>query len=129
MTQSEANAYCNGLTLAGADWHLPTLDEWLALAKGCDGTSGDPKDASFQSTCEWDDAGSWTDCGPCPIDEGPGNGCYWPAGMGQCLKELPWYYWSSTDYPFSMYFSGFDNYTYFATPDTDFAVRCATEKP
>lgn len=128
LSQADAISYCNNLTLAGASWHLPSIEEWLALAKGCDGVSGDPEDAAFQSTCEWDGA-NFNECQSCPIGEGPGNGCYWPAGMGACLSEAPWYYWSSTVAPLSLYFSGFDNYVYFAGTDAAFAVRCATDKP
>lgn len=132
MSQPDAIAYCDTLTLTGANWHLPTIEEWLALAKGCDGSTsnGTPKDADFQSTCEWNaEEATWYDCQSCPIDEGPGNGCYWPAGMGACDSEPDWRYWSSTATPFSLYFSGLDNYIYFTSTTTLFGVRCATDKP
>ena len=126
MSQPDAIAYCESLTLAGASWHLPAIDEWLALAKGCDGTTseGTPKDEDFQSTCEWDGNTDFLDCQSCPVGEGPGNGCYWPAGMGQCLSS----YWSST-YTLPLYFSPTSNYAYFTGTDTTLAFRCATDKP
>ena len=110
--------------------HGPSIEEWLALAKGCDGTTGTPEDASFQSTCEWDGV-SLIDCSACESGEGPGNGCYWPAGMGACLSESPYDYWSSTDlgpgYP--LYFTPLSSYVYFRGAEDLLAVRCVTDKP
>jgi len=127
MSQPDAISYCNNLTLAGASWHLPSIEEWLALAKGCDGVTRTPEDASFQSTCEYDGV-NFNDCQSCPAEEGPGNGCYWPAGMGACRSEIPDEYWSST-VTLPLYFQPASNYIYFSGADSLFAVRCATDKP
>lgn len=129
-SQADAIAYCENLTLAGATWHLPTIEEWLALAKGCDGTTnqGTPMDEDFQSTCEWYD-GNFINCQSCPWSEGPGsNGCYWPPEMGDCLSESPYDYWSST-VTLPLYFSPISNYAYFRGDGDLLPVRCATDKP
>ena len=133
-SHAEAIAYCDGLTLAGANWHLPTIEEWLAVAKGCDGVTQTSEDADFQSTCEWADE-NFQACSPCELGEGPGsNGCYWPPGMGACRSESPYDYWSSTiitspGFPAPLYFEPASNYGYFEGTSTSFAVRCATDKP
>lgn len=131
-SQPDAIAYCESLTLAGANWHLPTIEEWLAVAKGCDGTTsqGTPRNADFQSTCKWDaDGGVFLDCQACPYGDGPGeNGCYWPPEMGACLSEAPYDYWSST-VSLPLYFSPISNYAYFRGPTDLLPVRCVTDKP
>lgn len=110
---------------------MPTIEEWLAVAKGCDGTTnqGTPQGADFQSTCEWT-GDTFIDCQSCPYDEGPGgNGCYWPPEMGGCLSEQPYDYWSSTVDPLNLYFTPKSNYAYFRGPTDLLPVRCATDKP
>lgn len=129
MSQPDAIDYCEDLTLAGANWHLPSIHEWFALARGCDGRTGTVEDADFQSTCEWDGE-DYIDCDSCPSGDGPGNGCYWPPAMGECLLEPPWYYWTTTEGPIGpLYFSPMDTYSYYAGTTTLFAVRCTTDKP
>ena len=129
LSQPDAIDYCDDLTLAGANWHLPSIHEWFALARGCDGRTGTIEDEDFRSTCEWDGEG-YVDCQSCTAGEGPGNGCYWPSEMGSCLMALPWYYWTTTEMEIGpLYFSPMDTYSYFAGTDTEFAVRCVTNKP
>ena len=88
-----ANAYCNALNLAGyADWHLPTVDEFRTLIRGCPATQPG-------GSCNVQEGGclAWScrdeSCDGCLYMVGPGEGgTYWPDGIvGGCCG-----YWSST---------------------------------
>ncbi len=47
MIHTDAETYCENLSLAGrGDWHLPTLEQWLEIARGCDGETGTTQTAS-----------------------------------------------------------------------------------
>lgn len=88
---ADAAAYCESLITGGSnDWRLPTIDEWLQLAKGCDEASGESQPVSFQSTCTFDpgDDNVLAICETyCPLGEGPTDGCYWPAVMDACIDR------------------------------------------
>jgi hypothetical protein len=99
MFHAEAVQYCADLDLAGrTNWRLPTIYEWLAIGRGCDGKTGTIQAASYVSDCQLDPGDlEPSDCMMCPTDEGPGpTGCYWPDGMGACTRFWGGY-WSSNE--------------------------------
>jgi len=130
MSFAEAEAYCDGLIAAGtADWRLPTIDEWLQLAKGCDEATGEAQPVSFQSTCTFDPDNDdpLAICeSSCPVDEGPTDGCYWPTSMGSCDAVG---YWSSTVVDEPLHFSATYNSANSLINSAREAVRCVTNSP
>jgi uncharacterized protein (TIGR02145 family) len=98
MSHTEAVSYCSGLNVGGrTDWHLPTLQQWLQLARGCDGDTGTSQNESYHSDCSYNSTTDALDhCTMCDYLQGPtANGCYWPSGMGTCTTNF-YGYWSST---------------------------------
>lgn len=131
-TFDAATAFCEDLVLAGRnDWRLPTLEEWLQLAKGCDEATGEAKSVTFQSTCTFDSGEDPEPCSSsCPDGAGPTNGCYWPTAMGTCNTSG---YWSSTDTspPITTDRYGFivaSNWVALSGISAELAVRCVTER-
>ncbi|MCK5805391.1 MAG: DUF1566 domain-containing protein [Lentisphaeria bacterium] len=84
---------CNTLTFDGHnDWRLPTINELRALIVGCPNmeTGGA---CEVTDSCLYMDYCDGDDCGACPWEQGPSDGCYWPAEMqGECA-----YYWSVSE--------------------------------
>lgn len=127
---AEATQYCDSLVLAGrSDWRLPTIHEWLRLAKGCDEATGTAQGASFQSTCTYDPAtesGTITPCmNGCPRNGGPSNGCYWPPGMSSCGTTG---YWSSTVGAGTYFFAATENWVASLSDFANQEVRCVLQK-
>lgn len=84
--------YCDSLTFDGHnDWRLPTVSELRTLIRGCPntepgGSCNIADDCLSYAYCN-NDA-----CSGCAWEQGPTNGCYWPAGLeGHCA-----HYWSSS---------------------------------
>lgn len=127
MPKAQAEAYCEGLAFAGrTDWRLPSIQEWMQVAKGCDDSTGTPHDVSFQSTCTLDASEDPTiaPCeNSCPEGQGPSNGCYWPEGMGACSTTG---YWSSTVSAGTLYFHGTSNWIVSLSDFASQAVRCVS---
>jgi len=92
MYAYDAMLYCDGLTLAGGGWHVPTISELRSLIRGCDGTV---TCGSCELTDDCLDRSCWSDpCDGCDCLAGPGSGgAYWPDGMS---GEISWY-WSSSE--------------------------------
>ena len=130
MSVTEADAYCEGLVFGSSDdWRLPSIDEWLQVAKGCDEGTGEAQAVSFQSTCTFDpdEDDPLKICEDfCPVDEGPTEGCYWRAAMGACD---PTGYWSSTVFGDPLSFSATYNNVHAQVGTARYAVRCVTEAP
>jgi len=83
-TYDEAVAYCNALDLGDRnDWQLPTIQEFIALSRGCNGFTGEPEDVDYYPDCQIS-GGDLIDCAVCPEDEGPTSGCYSPTGFTPC---------------------------------------------
>ena len=129
MDKAAAIAYCNSLDRAGrgpGSWRVPEINEWLALAKGCDAELGQAHTEEYQSTCWWDGTETVTPCaGSCPDGDGPGNGCYWPSAMGQCD---PIGYWSASEGAGTYYFYATSNWVVSLSDFSAQAVRCVTAK-
>jgi len=130
MSVTEADAYCEGLVFGSSDdWRLPTIDEWLQVAKGCDEATGEAQAVSFQSTCTFDpdEDDPLKICEDfCPVDAGPTEGCYWRTPMGACD---PVGYWSSTVFGDPLVFSATYNNVHGLVGTAREAVRCVTENP
>ena len=93
-TWEEAKQYCDGLSLQGGGWRLPSIAELRTLVNGCPGTEfagecGVGVDGCVAGEC-------WTDsCLGCSWFEGPAaGGCYWPDEIEGSCSFAP--YWSST---------------------------------
>lgn len=90
----EGANYCGGLDLAGqVDWRFPTISEFRSLIRGClsTQTSGicGVTDSCLDTSC----LTGGTGCADCFLNEGPTDGCYWPAGVeGPCS----WFWSGST---------------------------------
>lgn len=131
-TFSQAQAYCNGL-VAGSrdDWRLPSINEWLLLAKGCDDATGEAQPVTFQSTCTFD-AGDdpLAPCtSGCPDGEGPASGCYWPMGMsGDCSAVGYWSGTSARGAPGKYTFMATTNWVALLDQSIQQDVRCVTEQ-
>lgn len=91
-TWSDAKAHCQGLSLDGGGWHLPTIGELRTLIQGCPTTqSGGSCNVDEGDCLVWscrNDA-----CDGCQDSGGPSeSGMYWLDGVeGNCCL-----YWSSS---------------------------------
>ena len=129
MNWSEAKAHCQGLSLDGGGWHLPTIGELRTLIRGCPGTvtggACGVTDECLDSSCN--DEGGCTDCS---YDSGPAGGCYWPDEMqGTC----GWYWsWSPVEDPddgaWNVVF-GYGVVTYYSDVNSVSHVRCVRDAP
>lgn len=83
-THDEAEAYCNSLELGGRnDWRLPTVHEFIAASRGCNGLTGAAEDIDYYPDCKvFSD--SLADCASCPEGSGPTDGCYSVSGFEPC---------------------------------------------
>ncbi len=90
----DAVAYCEDLDLDGStDWRLPSIGELRSLIRGCShAVIGGPcgvDDSCLSSECYDNDV-----CRLCMLNQGPGDGSYWPEGMS--ATEGAWTFWSSS---------------------------------
>lgn len=83
-THDEAVAYCNSLELGGRDdWRLPTIQEFIAASRGCNGITGEPESVDYYPDCKvFTD--TLADCATCPEGSGPTDGCYSVTGWAPC---------------------------------------------
>jgi len=91
MDWSKAHAHCQGLSLDGGDWRLPTIGELRSLIRSCASTGSGGTCTVHEGVClAWECRhGS---CGGCSSRGGPASGCYWPSDIkGRCTT-----YWSSS---------------------------------
>lgn len=124
MSFAEAEDYCDQLDFVDHDdWRLPTLDEWLELARGCDDATGQPQPESFESTCTFDGDDDTPCTFSCPTGEGPTDGCYWPTQAGSCSTIQ---YWSSTVVVDPLSFRATNNWVDPRVSSANGAVRCVT---
>ena len=123
MNWSKAQSHCQGLSLDGGGWYLPTIGELRTLIRGCPGTitggACGVTDECLDFSCSYEGG-----CLDCSGGGGPADGCYWPNNMkGSCC-----WYWSSSpvedidDYAWFVFFNyGFVNYY---DVSNDIHVRC-----
>jgi len=106
----DANDYCEQLDLGGyTDWHVPDIGELRSIIRDCLETEPGSQTCEVQPNgCLKAECDDQAKCDGCTINEGPADGCYWPAEMqGTCG-----WYWSSTavtdldDHAWGVNFSG-----------------------
>ncbi len=95
MSWASAGTHCDGLTLNGLDWRLPSISELRSLILDCaDTISGgdcDATDSCTQTTCK-----NTPPCYGCTYDAGPSDGCYWSSQFGSACSEYESTFWSSS---------------------------------
>lgn len=124
MDLEEAADYCANLDRHGFNWRLPSIDEWLAISRGCNEASGTAvDDLNYRSTCRGMPCEK-----ACPAWEGPNPyGCYWPTELGDCQSTSDdsndSRYWSSSE---GIWYQAANVWVYTLSDREPLNVRCVT---
>lgn len=124
MDLEEAVDYCAKLDRHGFNWRLPSIDEWLAISRGCNEASGTAvDDLNYRSTCRGMPCEK-----ACPAWEGPNPyGCYWPTELGDCQSTSDdsndSRYWSSSE---GIWYQAANVWVYTLSDREPLNVRCVT---
>jgi hypothetical protein len=88
-SRDDAVRYCSQIDIGGGGWHLPTVNEFRTLLRGCPDTiEGGSCNVGEGSCLEWS-CFAVHECYDCSYADGPGEGgCYWPIQMQEsCLEN------------------------------------------
>ena len=92
---TSAKTYCQGLSLDGGGWRLPSIGELRTVIRGCPsmetGGSCGLKDSCLDLSCS--EGCNYSPAALCQANNGPEDGCYWSGGLdGGCGGA----FWSSS---------------------------------